>query len=470
MTKRRFPVTLVRAFAPIAFVLSLAPTVHAQGTVYRLVDLGPADAPLVYPTGISDNGQASGWLLPLPLPPRPAVLRTVNDRFLIPPGLENVEGYATAINRYGDLAGGMNIIGPFGLPALHAWRYSDASGLEDLGTLGGDQSVPGWINARGQVVGGSRIAYFSETFHAFLATPGESMRDLGTLGGRSSSAGGINDAGEVAGYAQTTDGLYHLFRYTPATGMQDLGAPSGPTLTARINDVGQIAGSASKPDFHLHAIRYTPGLGIVDLHPFTSGSSASDGINDRGDVVGSFGGTPETMRFGHAFIYTDGEGFVDLNTRVVAGPEGWILERAVAINNSGEIVGEARVPPVLELTRGFKLIPADVTPPVIAASTATPSVLWPPDGRLVPVQISVAVTDNTDPSPRCRVDRVSISDPDAEGDATVVSDLSLQLRAKRTGGSEAGRIYTIDIVCTDGSGNAAQSRVTVTVPHDSGGQ
>jgi len=73
-------------------------------------------------------------------------------------------------------------------------------------------------------------------------------------------------------------------------------------------------------------------------------------------------------------------------------------------------------------------------------------------------------------SPRCRVDRVSISDPDAEGDATVVSELSLQLRAKRAGGSQVGRIYTIDIVCTDASGNAAQAQVTVTVPHDSGGQ
>jgi hypothetical protein len=54
----------------MAIVLNLAPTVHAQGTVYRLVDLGPADAPPVYPTGISDNGQAAGWLLPLP-PRRP---------------------------------------------------------------------------------------------------------------------------------------------------------------------------------------------------------------------------------------------------------------------------------------------------------------------------------------------------------------------------------------------------------------
>jgi hypothetical protein len=41
-------------FGTIAALLICAPTAHAQGTVYRLIDLGPADVPLVYPTGINE--------------------------------------------------------------------------------------------------------------------------------------------------------------------------------------------------------------------------------------------------------------------------------------------------------------------------------------------------------------------------------------------------------------------------------
>lgn len=458
-----------RVLLTITVVLALASIVHAQGTVYRLVDLGPTDAPLVYPTDINGNGQVSGWMLTLPLG-QPRIVRSVHDGFVIPSGLEQVSGFANAINAVGDLTGGMTVTTPSGIPATHAWRYSDANGLEDLGTIGGDVAAGAAINRYGQVVGSSRLAFFDTTFHAFVATPGQGMRDLGTLGGGSSSASSINDTGDVAGYAQAADGLYHLFVYTPATGMQDLGAPSAPSFLARINEAGQIAGSTSVPNFHTHAIRYTPGVGIVDLHPFSVGSSSSRGINDHGDVVGGFGGTPSTNTFGHAFIYTDAEGFVDLNTRVVAGPQGWILESAVGINNAGEIVGEARVPPLLELTRGFKLIPADVSAPVIAASSATPNVLWPPDGSLVPVRLSVDVTDNKDPSPRCRVEGVSISEPDSTADAIVVSDLLVQLRATRAGGSETGRVYTIAIVCTDASGNAAHASVEVAVPHDGGGK
>ena len=160
----------------------------------------------------------------------------------------------------------------------------------------------------------------------------------------------------------------------------------------------------------------------------------------RGDVVGGFGGTPETNTFGHAFLYTDAEGFVDLNTRIVSGPQGWLLERAVAINNAGEIVGEARVAPTLELTRGFKLVPADVTAPVISASSATPKVLWLLDGRLVPVQLSVDVTDNKDPSPRCRVEGVSVSEAESDGELSP----RLSLRRAKTASPEPTPANLVD--------------------------
>jgi probable HAF family extracellular repeat protein len=84
-------------------------------------------------------------------------------------------------------------------------RYS----VTDLGTLGGNNSVPQGINDRGQVVG---LAETPDTdsncgcpiFHAFLWNK-EILQDLGTLGGRKSEAGlgGVNPEGQVVGDAET---------------------------------------------------------------------------------------------------------------------------------------------------------------------------------------------------------------------------------------------------------------------------
>lgn len=50
-------------------------------------------------------------------------------------------------------------------------------------------------------------------------------------------------------------------------------------------------------------------------------------LNDAGDVVGD-----------GAFLYTDREGLVDLNTRLGTRKD-WVLKRAAHINNAGQIVG-----------------------------------------------------------------------------------------------------------------------------------
>ena len=43
--------------------------------------------------------------------------------------------------------------------------------------------------------------------------------------------------------------------------------------------------------------------------------------------------------------------------------------------------------------------------------------------------------------------------------------LGVELRAERAGGG-TGRVYRIDITCTDTSGNTTAGSTTVTVPHD----
>jgi len=116
----------------------------------------------------------------------------------------------------------------------------------------------------------------------------------------------------------------------------------------------------------------------------------------------------------------------------------------------------------------------DDIPPNIDVS-ANPDILWPPNHKMVSVTVNVDASDNCDAQPpMCQITSVSSNEPEnGSGDGNTASDweitgdLTVKLRAERSG-SENGRIYTIDVDCTDASGNSSTDSVTVTVPHDKG--
>ena len=56
-------------------------------------------------------------------------------------------------------------------------------------------------------------------------------------------------------------------------------------------------------------------------------------------------------------------------------------------------------------------------------------------------------------------------DGNREPDWAVTGDLTLKLRAERAGKGD-GRVYTIDVTCTDTWGNSSSESTTVTVPHN----
>ena len=112
----------------------------------------------------------------------------------------------------------------------------------------------------------------------------------------------------------------------------------------------------------------------------------------------------------------------------------------------------------------------DTTAPTLAAVTATPNVLKPPNHQLVPVTVAVTATDSCDAQPVCQVTDVSSNEPEnGTGDGNTSPDweltgpLTANLRAERAG-SGNGRVYTLTVECTDATGNAAQGTTTVTVP------
>jgi probable HAF family extracellular repeat protein len=109
---------------------------------------------------------------------------------------------ATAINRQGVVVGQATVNdGPDADPqmpaSLHAFRYSDADGMQDLGTLGGESSAALDINEAGTIVGTARNAQ-GDT-RGFSKTADGMMQEVTVYLGTTSQIHAVNDEGEFVG-------------------------------------------------------------------------------------------------------------------------------------------------------------------------------------------------------------------------------------------------------------------------------
>lgn len=268
----------------------------------------------------------------------------------------------------------------------HAFLWDSATGMKDLGTLGGkDYSIASGINDRGQVVGTSfasndqdsdtsviwedgtgmralstgphsaalRINDAGEAVgiaenaagnaYAFIWDATNGTRSLGNLGGDFGVARDINNAGQVVGQSVVSGWSYSsAFIWSTATGMQSLGISAGLTSQGfAINDVGQVAGSydVAGGSTAYRAFIWDATNGMMALGLLGDSSEAHD-INESGQVVGYVRYLDATAPAGcidHVFLWENGV-MTDLNNAALSEP-GWELISAGAINDSGQIVG-----------------------------------------------------------------------------------------------------------------------------------
>jgi probable HAF family extracellular repeat protein len=204
--------------------------------------------------------------------------------------------------------------------------------VTDLGSLGG-ASFAHAVNAKGQVAGASETS-ISPPFYrrAFFWDPDTGIQDLGTLGGNDSFGLGINDYGQVVGASTTGTGETHAFLWTPGNSqLQDLGTLAGGDSTALgINNLGQVAGYSGIL-YNYHAVVWD-GLGIVDL-----GQGAANAINNVSQVAGELA---TFATYTDAFLAELGEAPRDLGTLGGFAP----FSRALALNDSGEVAGVSSTP------------------------------------------------------------------------------------------------------------------------------
>jgi hypothetical protein len=115
----------------------------------------------------------------------------------------------------------------------------------------------------------------------------------------------------------------------------------------------------------------------------------------------------------------------------------------------------------------------DTTAPELSLSVS-PTVIWPPNHKLVPVTVTVAAADVCDPSPTLRLASITSNEgelangsghtsPDIQDAQFGTDDRQFLLRAERQGFGP-GRTYTTTYEAEDANGNVTTRQVTVAVP------
>jgi len=173
-----------------------------------------------------------------------------------------------------------------------------------------------------------------------------------------------------------------------------------------------------------------------------------DGTFQAATTYGSGGNSPTSV----AVADLNGDGLLDVAVANFCGGSGCLPGKlGVLLNNT-----------------------ADTTPPVITLS-ATPKILWPPNGKMVPVTVSGTITDT---GSGVNANSAAYSVKDEYGEVQPMGAITLGpggnysftilLQASRRGTDLDGRRYTVTVQVKDNAGNVGSKTSAVIVPHDQG--
>ena len=220
-----------------------------------------------------------------------------NHPHALPPLPGDLDGAATTINRFGDVAGisgiCQNAVG--GLTAKHAVLWHNGVPT-DIGNLGGAAwNTPMAMNDLGVIVGFSDLPGDANgaapNFQAFRWTKSSGIQNLHTLPGDVlSQALGVNIAGQIVGLSCNA-GCATLRAFIWQNGvmsdLNDLVAPGSPYLVYAndINDEGVITGLGVDQSGNAIAFRAVPSYGALGA---TSHARARS-LHGLGLHLGAFG-------------------------------------------------------------------------------------------------------------------------------------------------------------------------------------
>lgn len=307
----------------------------ALAVEYKIIDLGTLGGGRSEAWGINEVGQISGY----------SSLSDGSWRAVKWEVSGGIQDLGTISGNVSSARGGINdagqIVGKSTYPEgillrQHAFVWNDKEGFIDIDTLGTSSEAFG-INNLGHVVGRAYNPIYGDT-HAFYWSQTGGMVDIGPYLPFPSESGayGINELDQVVGYSHNINGYSRAFLWDSVNGMEDIGTLGGNTSIARsINSLSQIVGNASRSSGYTNAFFWDNVNGMISLGTLGGNESNAWAINSFGKIVGC--SQIDETSTQHAFIYEDGI-MKDLNT-LIDPSIGWIIDYAMDINDSGQIVG-----------------------------------------------------------------------------------------------------------------------------------
>lgn len=388
----------------------------SSGSGFELIDGTGANA-------VNDAGQLAG--------------NTINSAFIVDGNYRDWSGYgAFGINLSGTVAGyevGTNPDQPSSLPYNPAiyhgnkWKVFDIARLYPRGTRPGvyaDRFILNGINAGGYTVG-YKYRYGLAGTSAILIDTNAPVHDASDVvylptpyGGRAVDINNSNMVVGTTGSNSSTGEYSYAFLYDyDGSALVNLG-----TLPSN--------GPGSEP-----------GL-----------SSYAYDINDFNQVVGSswlvtaYTSLVDPAKY-HAFLWEDGQ-MTDLND-VIQLPTGWILTRATAINENGDIAGVGLMD---GKEHGFLLTNGTITEP-------------PPVENQAPVAIASADLTSGKAPLMVNFDSSASTDTDGriDGYSWDFKDGSFSTEANPSHEFTATGTYLVTLTVTDDMGAAASDSITITV-------
>jgi probable HAF family extracellular repeat protein len=288
----------------------------------------PTTELLTFSTGNSSASLASATFLYttgplLPIPGLAALSYTNIDL----PGVaatfvSNITNSGRMVGSYQDFAGN-----------FHGYVEDADGSFVVIDVPGAPNTFANGLNEHGDVVGG--FTGSDGHTHPFVQRDGI-ISTFEVPGARSASAFAINNAGQIVGEYRSTDLSFHGFLFADGALVTiDEGPGTGrfaDSAAFAINNSGEIGGPFFDPNTFRSYLLKNNSVTTIDVPG--QGDTAIQGINNRGDAVGTFNDINLAQ---HGFLFSQG------TFRTVDFPGG-NSTGAIGMNDSGKIVGEYFAP------------------------------------------------------------------------------------------------------------------------------
>ena len=270
------------------------------------------------------------------------------DAILWPRGVNN-HGWVVGLRTVFD-AGSGSVVATIPYPP-GGMSTMEALGVNDAGTVVGYAQTCVCSNSNGLL----QIPFVWDAVNGTRAVNVPGAKELRRVNATDVAVGNIRGTGPTAFRYDVASGAYATLSPLLPAGANG----PAPSVGADVNDQGTIAGYyTDQTTFVRRGVIWAASGSVVTFASFggVDADVFAQGINNSGTAVGY--AQPGQGAAFHAFVWDAAHGIRDLNSLTAGVPQGFILDRALKVNDRGWIVGDGHYGPGWSTSIAFVLRPA----------------------------------------------------------------------------------------------------------------